>query len=106
MPRRMRFPPIPVLVGFRVRNGLSLFTVADVGIGVYESLRNIPPMRASNACTSYPASRLHNGVSSIEPDQHRGFGFREVFKAILSCDGMLRFRSGADVLHRNERGQP
>ena len=34
--------PVPVLVGFHVRDGQSLFCVADVGIGVYESLRKHP----------------------------------------------------------------
>jgi hypothetical protein len=86
-------PPIPVLVGFRVRDGLSLFTVADVGIGVYESLRKHPSYANTDTHAQAIRLALHDGVSSIDPGQ-RGFGFREVFKAILSCDGMLRFRSG------------
>lgn len=97
------FPPIPVLVGFHVGDGLSLFTVADVGIGVYESLRKHPTYAAIQTHAGAIRSALHDGVSSIEPGQ-RGWGFREVFKAILSCDGMLRFRSGAGCVEMSGAG--
>jgi hypothetical protein len=84
--------PIPALIGFHVANGLSLFSVADVGIGVFASLRKHPAYAGVDTHAKAIRLALHDGVSSIAPDQ-RGWGFREVFKAILSCDGLLRFRS-------------
>lgn len=85
--------PIPVVVGFHVRDGQSLFTVADVGIGVYECLHKHPTYGSVGTHAEAIRLALHDGVSSVDPGQ-RGWGFREVFKAILTCDGALRFRSG------------
>jgi len=89
--------PIPALVGFWVCDGLSLFTVADVGIGVYESLRKHPAYAHIDTHAEAIRFALRDGVSSVDPGQ-RGFGFREVFKAILTCYGRLRFRSGTGCI--------
>lgn len=86
--------PIPVLVGFQVESGRSLFCVVDVGIGVLRSLKRHPNYREIDGHHDAIRRALHDGESSVSPGE-RGFGFREVFKALLACDGHLRFRSGA-----------
>jgi hypothetical protein len=86
--------PIPILVGFQTGSGRSLFCVADVGVGVLRSLKRHPNYREIDEHHDAIRLALHDGESSVNPGE-RGFGFREVFKALLSCDGVLRFRSGA-----------
>lgn len=85
--------PVPVLVGYRVLDGAAQFCVADVGIGVLASLCT---------CQDYKHLHLHNQAirealkdSTSRYGRNRGgYGFRQVFKALMAQWGHLRFRSG------------
>ena len=92
--------PIPILVGFDVRPGQSLFCVVDVGIGVFRSLRRHPTYGGIENDKDAIRLALHDGESGVDPGL-RGYGFREVFRALLSCDGVLRFRSGTGGIRMN-----
>lgn len=92
--------PIPVLVGFQVESGRSIFCVVDVGVGVLRSLKRHPNYREIGEHHDAIRLALHDGESCVSPGE-RGFGFREVFKALLACDGVLRFRSGAGGIQMN-----
>jgi len=85
-------PPIPVLIGYHVRTNIASFIVADVGRGVYESLRENPDHRdlVNDHCEAIRKS-LQDGVSRHRAI--RGNGFRPIFRAIMENWGILRFRS-------------
>jgi anti-sigma regulatory factor (Ser/Thr protein kinase) len=90
------------LVGYEVTDGVAQFCVADVGIGVLESLRT---------CSDYTNLSLHNeaikmalrdGISRYGQGRG-GFGFRQVFKALAEQWGYLRFRSGEGCITMDGR---
>jgi hypothetical protein len=87
-----RSPVIP-LVGYEVSNGMAMFTVADVGIGVLESLRSVPRYASLTMDVEAIQLAMQNGVTSRQ-DGQGGLGFNSVFKALAEQWGQLRFRSG------------
>lgn len=84
---------IPVIVAYRVLDGFAQFCVADLGIGVLESLRKCPDYCALHTHKDAIRKALQDGVSRFGY-QRGGLGFRQVFKAVASQWGLLRFRSG------------
>jgi len=83
----------PVIVAYHVLKGFAQFCVADLGIGVLESLRKCPDYRALHTHKDAIRKALQDGVSRFG-HQRGGLGFRQVFKAVASQWGLLRFRSG------------
>lgn len=82
---------VPAFLGYQVSNRMVEFCVADVGIGVLQSLRTSP--KHHDLLDSNDAIRraLKPGVSRFE---YGGTGFNSVFKAITAEWGVVRFRSG------------
>ena len=82
------------LVAFRAAQGDFEFVAADLGIGVLRSL---------SSCDAYAhltnhgdALRLvlHEGTSRFGANSNHGYGFRDLFTALLHLRSLLRFRSG------------
>lgn len=84
---------VPVLVGYQVFDGMALFGVADVGRGVRASLRTNPEYEHLILDSEAITTALQDGASR-HGYQKSGLGFREVFSALASNWGHLRFRSG------------
>lgn len=81
-----------LLVGYQMFDHAALFTVADVGRGVLESLRTnrryaylVHPRDALRLSLRDGVSRLGDG---------NGFGFRNLFRALAQQYGTIRFRTG------------
>jgi anti-sigma regulatory factor (Ser/Thr protein kinase) len=83
----------PILIGYRVFDGFAQFCVADVGIGVLDSLRSCPDFSYLRFDHEAIKEALRDGVSRFGRNQG-GTGFREIFKALAEQWGLLRFRSG------------
>jgi len=92
-----------ILVGYAVEDGMAMFSVADVGIGVLASLRSHPAYE--HICLHKDAIRaaLQEGTSRFGPNT-RGLGFRQIFKALAEQWGHLRFRSGNGCVTLNGHG--
>lgn len=86
------------LVAFRAARGVFEFVVADLGIGILESLRsNRENVNLRDHGTALHAA-LTDGVSRHGPSEGRGFGFRPLFQGLVDHVGELRFRSGDHAL--------
>jgi len=84
---------VGILVGYQALQGTSLFCIADVGIGVLESLRSNPEYHHLNDHREAIRLALKPGVSR-HGRGHGGSGFAQVFKSLAKHWGTLRFRSG------------
>lgn len=82
---------IPPLVGYEVNTGIAMFTVADLGIGVLASLRSSVKYQHLQTSVEGIQQAMRPGVSRFNAG---GFGFSDLFKAVASDWGELRFRSG------------
>jgi len=87
----------PTLVGYRVLDGFAQFCVADLGIGVLNSLRGCPDFSYLRYDHDAIREALRDGVSRMGRNRG-GMGFREIFKALSAQWGQLRFRSGQGCL--------
>lgn len=85
--------PVAVLVGYRVFDGIALFSIADVGRGVLASLRTNSSYQHLQTDKDAIREAIQDGVSRFG-EKRGGLGFRRVFKALLEQWGYLRFRSG------------
>ena len=85
------------VVGYRVGRDRVEWTVADRGIGVLRSLRSgaFPSLRDSGEALRVA---LAEGRSRHGAGHGRGYGFRQLFKALSTRRGALRFRSDDQVL--------
>jgi len=92
---------VPALIGYEVRQSVAQFCVVDVGRGVLDSLRENPSYSHLTLHSEAIRTALHNGVSRVAGDIHRGNGFNSVFKALAEQWGRLRFRSGQGVITMN-----
>lgn len=81
-----------IAVGYRAVNGESTFCVTDLGIGVLASLKSNSEYSTLNRHSDAIRLALRDGVSRFSDGG--GFGFRSIFKALVSNWGSLRFRSG------------
>jgi anti-sigma regulatory factor (Ser/Thr protein kinase) len=93
----------PVLVGYRTLAGFAQFCVADVGIGVLNSLRSCPDFSYLRFDHEAIKEALRDGVSRYGRNQG-GMGFREIFKALAEHWGLLRFRSGEGCIMMDGTG--
>ncbi|MEN6407177.1 MAG: hypothetical protein ABFC77_11980 [Thermoguttaceae bacterium] len=95
--------PTGALVGYEVSEGEARFSVADVGIGVLESLRTCPDYAAISFHNEALKMALRDGITRYGQG-HGGLGFRQVFKALAEQWGYLRFRSGEGCITMDGRG--
>jgi anti-sigma regulatory factor (Ser/Thr protein kinase) len=93
----------PVIVGYHALNGFIQFCVADIGIGVLGSLRTCGDYSGLKTHAEAIRNALHDGVTRFGR-QRGGFGFRPVFKAVVSEWGLLRFRSGEGCITIDGKG--
>jgi hypothetical protein len=85
------------IIGYRVSQGQVEWVVADRGIGVLTGLQTgaFPSLRDSGEALRIA---LSDGRSRFGAASGRGYGFRELFKALSTRRGTLRFRSDDQVL--------
>ena len=94
--------PIPIVVGYHIRPNIASFVVADVGRGVYDSLRENPDHQDVANHAEAIRRALQDGVSRYR--EPRGNGFRPIFRAMMNNWGVLRFRSGKGCLTMDGTG--
>lgn len=84
---------MPPIMGYAVKEGEVLFSVADLGIGVRASLGKNP--RYADLPNDIDAIQLaiQTGVTS-DVTGSGGYGFHSVFKSLAEQWGELRLRSG------------
>ena len=82
-----------IISAYHALDGFVQFCVADTGIGVYESLRTCPEHARITTDSEAIRRAITDGVSRFGRG-NGGWGFRQVFKAVASQWGFLRFRSG------------
>lgn len=95
--------PTAILVGYQVTDGLALFSVADVGIGVLASLRSHSDFQHLQLHNDAIREALHDGTTRFGRNT-RGLGFGQVFKALAAQWGYLRFRSGNGCITLDGQG--
>ena len=81
------------VAGHAALDGFAQFCVADTGIGILASLCSCPEYAWLQRHNSAIRKALQDGVSRFGL-RRGGMEFREVFKAVASQWGLLRFRSG------------
>lgn len=85
------------LIGYRVSAEAVECIVADAGIGILSSLKAGAFPSLTDAGEALRIA-LTNGRSRYGTDKGRGYGFRELFKALSARHGSLRFRSDDQLL--------
>jgi hypothetical protein len=85
------FSEIAPLACYDVHDGIAAFTVADLGIGVRQSLRSATKYHSLERDVDAIHAALRPGVTRFATG---GSGFNSVFKALAQQWGQLRFRSG------------
>jgi hypothetical protein len=85
------------LIAYRVSDEKVEWTVADRGIGILSGLKSgaFPSLNDSGEALKIA---LTDGRSRFGVGKGRGYGFRELFKALSARHGTLRFRSDDQVL--------
>ena len=85
------------LIAYRVSPEKVEWTVADRGIGILSGLKTgaFPSLNDSSEALKIA---LTDGRSRFGVGKGRGYGFRELFKALSARHGTLRFRSEDQVL--------
>lgn len=85
------------LIAYRVTADRVEWVVADRGIGVLASLKSgaFPSLSDSGEALKLA---LTDGRSRFGTQTGRGYGFRELFKALSARNGSLRFRSDDQAL--------
>lgn len=84
---------INAVAGYATSNGTAVFSIADVGIGVKESLKCNQQYSDLSEDVDAIQLALQTGVT-CKGNNSGGFGFNSVFKALAEQWGQLRFRSG------------
>lgn len=82
------------LVVFRATKGLFEFVAADLGIGVLRSLATCEAYAHLKDHGEALRLALHEGTSRHGPGSNHGYGFRDLFNALVHLKAHLRFRSG------------
>jgi anti-sigma regulatory factor (Ser/Thr protein kinase) len=87
----------PGLLAYQCADQRLTASIADVGIGVLQSLRTNPAY--ANLGSSLEALRTAMVVGvSRHTNQSRGYGFDEVLRAVADNHGTVRLRSGQGIL--------
>jgi anti-sigma regulatory factor (Ser/Thr protein kinase) len=92
-----------ILASYRTLDGFAQFCVADVGIGVLNSLRGCPDFQYLRFDYEAIKEALRDGVS-CSGRKGGGMGFREIWKALAEEWGILRFRSGEGCIMMDGSG--
>ena len=87
----------PALVAYQLERERVYLAVADLGIGVLQSLRSNSEHQALTTSMAALKKAMLVGVSRF-PEQGRGYGFDTVLRAIADQWGVVRLRSGEAVL--------
>lgn len=87
-----------VIVGYRWRAGEFEMVVADMGIGVLQSLKRHPDYQHLNDDGTALRTALSSGETRFGRGSGHGTGFDTVFRNLASMQGFLRFRSGDQSL--------
>jgi hypothetical protein len=90
----------PGLVGYEVRARQLTFAVADVGIGVLDSLRTNSEHRHLTSSMEALETAILPGVSRHDGG---GYGFSSLFQAVAELWGITRLRSGEAALIFNRQ---
>ncbi len=85
------------VIAYRVTPQSVEWVVADRGIGVLKGLQDGAYPSLQDAGEGLKIA-LADGGSRFGPGKGRGYGFRELFKALATRQGTLRFRSDNQVL--------
>jgi hypothetical protein len=85
------------LIAYRVTDDRVEWTVADRGIGVLSSLKSGAFPSLADSAEALKVA-LTDGRSRFGVGKGRGYGFRELFKALSARNGALRFRSDDHAL--------
>lgn len=95
--------PHGVLVGYQATGGVALCCIADVGVGVMESLRTHPAYKHLDRHKDAIRIAIRRGESRFGPGTGSGSGFYQVFKSLVAMWGTLRFRSGEGCITMDGR---
>jgi hypothetical protein len=82
------------IVGYRWDNSEFEYVVADLGIGVLNSLKTNDEYKYLRDSGEALETALKPGASRYETVSGHGFGFRSLLENIASRNSYLRFRSG------------
>ena len=85
----------PALLVYQVRSKKFAFSVADLGVGVLESLRKNPKYDFLRSSMEAITFAIEPGVSRLE---NGGMGFATMLKSIAELWGNARIRSGEAAL--------
>lgn len=83
----------PGLVARKIQGGRVTFCIADVGIGVLESLRLNPSFSSLKTSIAALNEALKNGVSRFQGKGH-GYGFSDLVRGVANQWGIARLRTG------------
>ncbi len=86
----------PALVAYQLEQERVFLTIADLGIGVLQSLRSNPEHQALATSMAALKKAMLVGVSRF-PEHGRGYGFDTVLRAVAD-HGVVRLRTGEAVL--------
>ena len=81
------------LFAFHVEKERVMFCIADIGIGVLQSLRQNSQFASLKTSTAALGAAMKNGVSRFR-DQGRGYGFSDLIRGMSDQWGISRLRSG------------
>ena len=87
----------PALLAYQCDNERLTASVADLGIGVLESLKSNPTYAQLGSSLQALKTAMAVGVSRHQ-DKDRGYGFDTVLRAVADHHGTVRLRSGQGVL--------
>lgn len=90
--------PATGLAGFAARPGTFEVVIGDGGAGVLETLRQNPDHASLPDAGAALRLAVTDGESRFGRDSGSGFGMGQMFRALASHDGHLRFRSGDHAL--------
>jgi anti-sigma regulatory factor (Ser/Thr protein kinase) len=85
----------PALLAYQVRNRRFAFSVADIGVGILESLRQNPKFNWLRSSMEAIHFAIQPGVSRCE---NGGMGFTTMLTAMADLWGNARIRSGQAAL--------
>jgi hypothetical protein len=83
----------PGLLAFHIQPERVTFCIADIGVGVLQSLRQNSQFASLRTSTAALSSALKDGVSRFG-DQSRGYGFSDLIRGVSNQWGISRLRSG------------
>ncbi len=82
------------LVGYRYNGGLFEFFVADLGVGVLQSLRTNPEFGSLIDDSEAILRAFNDGVSRFGTGSGRGHGFTTLLRRLAGAGVEMRLRSG------------